>query len=256
MDTLEDSSKRNFGAGRMFVANASGPRGRVRRPHATSVAKIMLVIVGDVTDATGLGTVHARLFHEINGLWIVDALDTLLSTLTFFQMLKALYVGFAVDHNLLSVSHIRDKKSTLFANKKSVILGPGFKETEKDTILWHKRMGHVHICKLNRLTANNLVDGVSLKHFKMTDHCVACKKGKQKKKSHPLKYINSIDTPLEHLHMDLFGPVNRSSIPGDLYCLVVVNNYSRLSWVLFTSSKDQTLVFVRNLSLRSNNFQT
>ena len=80
------------------------------------------------------------------------------------------------------------------------------KATEKDSILWHRRMGHIHVRKMNYLMANDLVEGVSLKNFKLSDHCVTCKKGKQKKKSHPSKLFNSID---------LFGPVNRASVSGD-----------------------------------------
>ena len=121
------------------------------------------------------------------------------------------------------------------------------KGTEKDSILWHRRMGHIHVRKMNYLMANDLVEGVSLKNFKLSDHYVSCKKGKQMKKSHLSKLLNSIDAPLERLHMDLFGPVNRPSISGDWYCLVVTDDYSRYSWVLFMSSKDQTPVLVQNL---------
>ena len=40
--------------------------------------------------------------------------------------------------------------------------------------------------------------------------------------------------------MDLFGPVNVKSISGDLYCLVVTDDYSRYSWVYFQERKDET----------------
>ena len=40
--------------------------------------------------------------------------------------------------------------------------------------------------------------------------------------------------------MDLFGPVNVRSIFGDLYCLVVTNDYFRYSWVFFQETKDET----------------
>jgi len=40
--------------------------------------------------------------------------------------------------------------------------------------------------------------------------------------------------------MDLFGPVNVKSITGELYCLVVTDDYSRFSWVMFLDSKDET----------------
>ncbi|KAI3827875.1 hypothetical protein L1987_01963 [Smallanthus sonchifolius] len=46
------------------------------------------------------------------------------------------------------------------------------------------------------------------------DDCMPCKKGKQQRKSHKHKFQNSIDTPLELLHMDLFGPISIRSIGG------------------------------------------
>ncbi|KAD4385702.1 hypothetical protein E3N88_25871 [Mikania micrantha] len=85
------------------------------------------------------------------------------------------------------------------------------KATEQDTRSWRRRMGHIHIRKMNHLVHNHLVEGVPVKHFKLSDVCVSCKKGKQKRKSHKTKKIFSIDMPLELLHMDLFGPINVKS---------------------------------------------
>ena len=59
---------------------------------------------------------------------------------------------------------------------------------------------------INFLVKNNLVRGLLQKEFKCGDHCVACLKGKQHKTSHKAKEFNSISTPLQLLHMDLFGP--------------------------------------------------
>ena len=89
------------------------------------------------------------------------------------------------------------------------------KATEKESIMWHRRMGHIHLRKMNHLVKNELVDGVSVKHFHLNDVCVSCKKGKQKKKSHPKKKLNLVSIPLERLHMDLFGPVKRKSYYSD-----------------------------------------
>jgi hypothetical protein len=46
--------------------------------------------------------------------------------------------------------------------------------------------------------------------------------------------------PLELLHMDLFGPIAYISIGGSKYCLVIVDDYSRFTWVLFLQEKSQT----------------
>lgn len=75
------------------------------------------------------------------------------------------------------------------------------KATEKESILWHRRMSYFLHLKTNYLLKHVLVEGFSLKGFNMTDVCVSCKKRKQKKKAHLLELINSINSPLERLNM-------------------------------------------------------
>jgi hypothetical protein len=41
------------------------------------------------------------------------------------------------------------------------------------------------------------------------------------------------DRSLELLHMDLFGLIAYISINGSKYYLVIVNDYSRFTWVFF-----------------------
>ncbi|KAJ0556052.1 putative RNA-directed DNA polymerase [Helianthus annuus] len=112
--------------------------------------------------------------------------------------------------------------------------------TEKESRLWHRKMGHIHLRKMNHLVHNDLVTGVHVKGFHLEGECISCVKGKQKKKSHPTKQVNSVSRPLERLHMDLFDPVNVKSITGDYYCLVVTDDYSIFSWVSFLKTKDKT----------------
>jgi transposase InsO family protein len=46
--------------------------------------------------------------------------------------------------------------------------------------------------------------------------------------------------PLELLHMDLFGPVAYLSIGGSKYGLVIVDDFSRFTWVFFLQDKLET----------------
>ncbi|GJZ90581.1 putative ribonuclease H-like domain-containing protein [Tanacetum coccineum] len=81
--------------------------------------------------------------------------------------------------------------------------------------LWHKRLGHVNFNNINKLVKGYLVRGLPSKVF-VNDHtCVACNKGKQHKAS--LESINK-----------------------KKYCLVVTDDFSRFSWVLFLATKDET----------------
>jgi transposase InsO family protein len=70
--------------------------------------------------------------------------------------------------------------------------------------------------------------------------CSACQAGKQVGVHHPHKNIMTTDMPLELLHMDLFGPISYISIGGSKYYLVIVDDYSRFTWVFFLQEKSQT----------------
>jgi hypothetical protein len=70
--------------------------------------------------------------------------------------------------------------------------------------------------------------------------CSACQAGKQVGVHHPHKNIMTTDRPLELLHMDLFGPIAYISIGRSKYCLVIVDDYSRFTWVFFLQEKSQT----------------
>jgi transposase InsO family protein len=48
------------------------------------------------------------------------------------------------------------------------------------------------------------------------------------------------ERPLELLHMDLFGPIAYISIGGSKYCLVIVDDYFRFTWVFFLQENSQT----------------
>ncbi|KAI3732629.1 hypothetical protein L1987_63836 [Smallanthus sonchifolius] len=85
---------------------------------------------------------------------------------------------------------------------------------ELDSILWHRKLGHISYEKMNHLVRNGLVTSVPKLRFPVADDCMPCKKGKQQQKSHKPKLQNSIVTPLELLHMDLFGPISIKSIGG------------------------------------------
>ncbi|GKD13557.1 putative ribonuclease H-like domain-containing protein [Tanacetum coccineum] len=60
------------------------------------------------------------------------------------------------------------------------------KATLDESMLWHKRLGHVNFKTINKLVKDNLVRGLPSKRFKNDQNCVACLKGKQHKASFDL----------------------------------------------------------------------
>jgi hypothetical protein len=73
--------------------------------------------------------------------------------------------------------------------------------------------------------------------------CSACVAEKQLGKNHPAKSMISTTRPLELLHLDLFGPSTYDSLGGSRYGLVIVDDYSRYTWVFLLKSKDETHKF-------------
>jgi hypothetical protein len=49
-----------------------------------------------------------------------------------------------------------------------------------------------------------------------------------------------VERSLELLHMDLFGLIAYISIVESKYCLMIVDDYSRFTWVFFLQEKSQT----------------
>nr|GEV29040.1 hypothetical protein [Tanacetum cinerariifolium] len=96
-----------------------------------------------------------------------------------------------------------------------------------ESMLWHRRLGHLNFKTMNKLVRNNLVKGLPSKCFKNNHTWVACMKGKQHKASCKTKLVNSVSKPRHTLHMDLFGPTYVSSLNHKWYCLVVTDDFSR-----------------------------
>ncbi|GJS82857.1 retrovirus-related pol polyprotein from transposon TNT 1-94 [Tanacetum coccineum] len=70
-------------------------------------------------------------------------------------------------------------------------------------------------------------------------------KEKSKKASHPPKPVPNSKQRLHFLHMDLCRPMRVKSINGKQYILVIVDDYSRYTWVHFLRSKDEAPVVIK-----------
>nr|GEU35826.1 hypothetical protein [Tanacetum cinerariifolium] len=106
-----------------------------------------------------------------------------------------------------------------------------------ESMLWHRRLGHLNFKTMNKLVRNNLVKGLPSKCFENDHTCVAYLKGKQHKAYCKTKLVNFVSKPFHTLHMDLFGPTSVSSLNHKSYCLVVTDDFSR---VLVNKSQNKT----------------
>ena len=104
--------------------------------------------------------------------------------------------------------------------------------------LWHIRLGHAHMNLVSKLVKKDLVIGLPKLSFEKDRLCGICQQGKQTKIYFKSKNIVSTSRPLQLLHMDLIGPSRTMSLGGKLYVLVVVDDFSRFTWVMFLAHKN------------------
>jgi transposase InsO family protein len=115
--------------------------------------------------------------------------------------------------------------------------------------LWHRRLAHDGMRNLAKLQKDEHILRLTNVHFEKDRTCSACQARKQVGVPHPPKSIMTTTQPLELIHMDLFRPVAYLSIEGNKYGLVIVDDYSRFTWVFFLFDKcqvrDNVKTFVR-----------
>ncbi|GJV60316.1 retrovirus-related pol polyprotein from transposon TNT 1-94 [Tanacetum coccineum] len=99
--------------------------------------------------------------------------------------------------------------------------------------LWHRCLSHMNFGAINRLAKHSLVRGLPKLKFEKDHLYSAYEMGKSKKKPHKRKSEDTNQEKLYLLHMDLCGPMRVASINGKKYILVIVDDYSRFTWVKF-----------------------
>nr|GEX36216.1 hypothetical protein [Tanacetum cinerariifolium] len=118
------------------------------------------------------------------------------------------------------------------------------KASKTKSWLWHCRLSHLNFGAINHLARQGLDRGLPKHKFKKDHLCSACAIGKSTKKSHKPKSEDTNQEKLYLLHMNLCGPMRVESVNGKKYILVIVDDYSRFTWVKFLRSKDEAPDFI------------
>ncbi|GJU30483.1 putative ribonuclease H-like domain-containing protein [Tanacetum coccineum] len=120
------------------------------------------------------------------------------------------------------------------------------KASKTKSWLWHRRLSHLNFGSINHLARHGLVRGLPKLKFEKDHLCSACALGKSSKKPHKPKSEDTNQEKLYLLHMDLCGPMRVASVNGKKYILVIVDDYSRFTWVKCLRSKDEAPAFIIN----------
>nr|GFC89006.1 retrovirus-related Pol polyprotein from transposon TNT 1-94 [Tanacetum cinerariifolium] len=168
-------------------------------------------------------------------------------------LITRVYFVEGLGHNLFSVGHFCDsdlevafrRNTCFFRNLEGVDLLKGDRLTNLYTInlhemasaspiylmdhasstnswLWHQRLSHLNFDTINDLARNNLVAGLPKFKYHKEHLCPSFPNSRQR---------------LHLLHIDLCRPMRIASINEKRYVLVIVDDYSRYTWVHFLDPK-------------------
>jgi hypothetical protein len=170
-----------------------------------------------------------------------------------------------LKHNLLSVSHMCDQGNNLTFNSwECEIIKPNSSKLVVKAIrtpnnvyvfdkingekcfigkideswLWHKTMGHMKFDNLVKIDIKQVVRDMSEITKSSRSFNKQCQHGKQSRVRFKTKeYATS--KSFELVHIDIFGPTITKSLQGELYFMLLTDDYIRMTWVTFLKNKSK-----------------
>ena len=108
-------------------------------------------------------------------------------------------------------------------------------ETVKEW-LWHSHFGHLSFHTLQEMSRKKSVEGL---HPFMIPRklCRSCVAGKHHRNSFLKKSSFRATEPLELIHIDICGPITPTTLGGSRYFLLIIDDFSRLTWVSMLQCK-------------------
>ena len=108
--------------------------------------------------------------------------------------------------------------------------------SSNSTKLWHLRLGHINLNRINRLVQDGLLPSLEVEPISI---CESCLEGKMTKRPFSAKG-NRAGGLLELVHTDVCGPMNVKAREGYRYFVTFIDDYSRYGYTYLLRSKSET----------------
>jgi Integrase core domain len=109
-----------------------------------------------------------------------------------------------------------------------------------DVDSWHKRLGYCGSCAVLDMACFQMVEGMIIDTSSAPPKCEHCILGKQTRSSIPkLREGARVSGHLEHVFVDLCGPMSIPSCSSHLYSMNIIDDYSSFVWSLPLHLKDE-----------------
>nr|GEX76021.1 hypothetical protein [Tanacetum cinerariifolium] len=141
--------------------------------------------------------------------------------------ISRVYYMEGLGHNLFSVGQFCDSDMEVAFCQHTCFI----RNFDGVDLLTGSRGNNLYTPSIHDMMAQGLVRGLPKLKFEKDHLCSACAMGKSTRKTHKPKSEDTNQEKLYLLHMDLCGPMRVESVNGKKYILVIVDDYSRFTWV-------------------------
>ena len=95
--------------------------------------------------------------------------------------------------------------------------------------LWNKTLGHLSFDNIVKISQREVVRGMPKFSKPVNRLCGSCQHGKHVRTKFNIKVYQSTSHPLEIVHIDLCGPTRTKTLQGELYFMLFIDDYSRMT---------------------------
>nr|GEY71283.1 retrovirus-related Pol polyprotein from transposon TNT 1-94 [Tanacetum cinerariifolium] len=156
------------------------------------------------------------------------------------SVISRVYYVEGLGHNLFFVMQLYDSDLEVAFRKHSCYV----RDTDGVELIKGSRGSNLYTISVEDMMKSSLICLLSkaskTKSWLWHRHLNHLNFGKSKKHTHLPKAENTNLEVLNTLHLDLCGPMRVQKINGKKYILVIVDDYTRFTWVKFLRSKDET----------------
>jgi hypothetical protein len=103
---------------------------------------------------------------------------------------------------------------------------------DDNSILWHKRFGHMNFRYMQQISKKGMVTGLHDIQF-FEGVCEGCIFGNHPQENFEKGKAHKASSPLDLIHNDLMGPFLHPYISKTRYVLTFLDDYSHYTWVFF-----------------------
>ena len=178
--------------------------------------------------------------------------------------------------NLISISQLYDqgfkvnftKEECLICNEKNEVIMKGIRSKdnyylwvpqelnlsstcalsiENEVKLWHQKLRNLNLKGMKIIISEEVVKGIPKLKIEEGRVYSDCQIGKQTKMSHQKMQHLTTSKVLELLHMDMMVPMLVESLGVKKYAYVVVDDFSRYTWISFIREKSENFEVFKDL---------